>query len=174
MSTDDTSITTATPDLAGLYASSAARVRRDVRRGIRGADPVLDDACQAAWARLVAARDRVNRDAAVAWLVTTAMHEAVRLLRREERDLSLEKLMEEWDDGPWTAAGPSVEDTVGARLRLQALRSLPERQRRLVWLQGLGLSYVEMARETAASRRTVERQILRARGRLRAEARGGQ
>ena len=40
------------------------------------------------------------------------------------------------------------------------------RVRRLVWLQGLGLSYREMAGETGMTRRTVERQLMRARSSL--------
>ena len=46
---------------------------------------------------------------------------------------------------------------------------LPPRQQRLVWLQGLGLTYEEMAGYTGASTRTVERQLLRAKRTLRSE-----
>ena len=56
---------------------------------------------------------------------------------------------------------------VEQRGRLDAVQSLSERQRRLIWLQGLGFSYREMADHEQASLRTVERQVLRARGRLR-------
>jgi RNA polymerase sigma factor (sigma-70 family) len=58
------------------------------------------------------------------------------------------------------------------RQRLVDLDRLPERQQRLVWLQGLGLSYVEMAEREGCTTRTVERQLLRARRTMRATALG--
>jgi DNA-directed RNA polymerase specialized sigma24 family protein len=51
-------------------------------------------------------------------------------------------------------------------MRLRALDRLPERRRRLIWLQGLGFSYAEMAGVTGDSPRTVERQLRRARQEL--------
>lgn len=154
----------ATPDLVGeLYAAESGRVRRAVRRGVQARPPLIEDACQAAWARYVAARDRVNRDAAISWLITTAIHEAWRLARVECRDLSLEMLLDDTDDSEWEPLAPDVEEAAGLRLRLEALRALPERQGRLVWLQGLGLTYADMAAATGDSRRTVERQLLRGR-----------
>ena len=160
--------TSVTPDLLGeLYAEQAARVRRAVRGGVRAGDPLIEDACQVAWTRLVAARERVNRDTALGWLVTTAIHEAWRLLRHEGRDLSLDRLLDESGDPDWEPLAPSMEELAGLRLRLDALRTLPERQGRLVWLQGLGLSYGEMSQVTGDSPRTVQRQLLRGRHTLR-------
>jgi len=43
---------------------------------------------------------------------------------------------------------------------------LTDRERLYLYLQGLGYSYTEMAQSTSASRRTVERQVLRARAEL--------
>jgi DNA-directed RNA polymerase specialized sigma24 family protein len=56
------------------------------------------------------------------------------------------------------------------RDRLAELRQLPERQQRLVWMHAAGLTYLEMAERTGDTRRTVERQLLRAKGRLEREA----
>ena len=86
-------------------------------------------------------------------------------MRRRGRDLSLEALVEDAGDvgEPSAVATPALlEELVEQRARLESIRILPERQQRLVWLQGLGLSYAEMAGETGDSRRTVERQLLRA------------
>ncbi|MGZ4246591.1 MAG: RNA polymerase sigma factor [Solirubrobacteraceae bacterium] len=47
------------------------------------------------------------------------------------------------------------------------LLSLPARQRQLLGLHGAGLTYEEIAERTGDSRRTVERQLLRGRARLR-------
>ena len=52
--------------------------------------------------------------------------------------------------------------------RVEQLRALSNRERLYLYLQGLGYSYTEMAQSTAASRRTVERQVLRARAKLNA------
>jgi RNA polymerase sigma factor (sigma-70 family) len=53
---------------------------------------------------------------------------------------------------------------------LSEVGRLPERQQRLVWMHAAGLTYVEMAGRTGESRRTVERQLLRAKGKLEREA----
>ena len=163
----ETSSGSLTPDLVGeLYAAESARVRRAVRRGVRARPGLIEDACQSAWARYVGAQDRVNRDAAISWLITTAIREAWRLARHEGRDLSLETLLNDTDDSEWEPLAPDMEEIAGLRLRLEALRSLPERQGRLVWLQGIGLSYADMALQTGDSPRTVQRQLLRGRHRL--------
>ena len=154
-------------EVAELYADSAGQVRRLVRSEVRASEPVIEDACQFAWSRLVHHRERVCRDAAVSWLVTTAMREAFKLMRRDRRDLSLESLIDRTGDLVRQWNGPSPEEVVEHRARLEALRSLSERQQRLVWLQGFGLSYTEMAEQTGATTRTIERQILRARHKLR-------
>ena len=128
---------------------------------------VIDDACQFAWIRLLHHRHRVERERAVSWLITTALHEVFKLVRRAGHDLSLEQLMEETDDLRISRSAPAPEETVGPRLRLELLRDLPERQERLIWLQGLGFSYPEMATETGVTVRTVDRQLTKARRSLR-------
>ena len=156
------------PDLVGeLYAAESARVHRAVRRGVRARPALIEDACQSAWARYLAAQDRVNRDAAISWLIVTAIREAWRLARHEGRDLSLEALLQDTDDSEWEPLAPDMEEIAGLRLRLELLRSLPERQGRLVWLQGLGLSYEEMGQATGDTGRTVQRQLLLGRHTLR-------
>jgi RNA polymerase sigma factor (sigma-70 family) len=153
-------------DVAALYAAQAGRVRHSVRASVRAPDPVIEDACQFAWSRLVLHRGRVRPETASAWLVTTAIHEAFKLLRREAREVSLEGLLERAGEAGWlgpTPAVTSLEEVVQRRARLESIGSLPERQQRLVWLQGLGFSYDEMAGETGDTPRTVERQLQRAR-----------
>ena len=82
-------------EVAALYARSEGEVRGHVRNGVTAPEAVIEDACQFAWCRLLHHRERVSRDRAVAWLVTTAVHEAFKLKRRAARELSLEALMEE-------------------------------------------------------------------------------
>ncbi|MGH2877566.1 MAG: RNA polymerase sigma factor [Solirubrobacteraceae bacterium] len=158
--------TVAPDEVAELYRRDSARLLRVVRQGVRAPEPLIEDACQVAWGRLLDRHDRIRRDTVTSWLVLTAVHEACRLMRRAGREVSLEELLDELGEAPNGAAGPSADEIVDRRARLHALRSLPERQRRLVWLQGLGLSYAEMALQTGATVRTVERQLSRARRRL--------
>ncbi len=149
-------------DVGELYGAVSGRLEQIVRKRVRAPDALIEEACQVAWSRLVDRRDGVRRETALAWLATTASREALKQLRHQRRELSLEVLAEE------AGAHAPVEEVVEQRARLASVRGLPERQQRLVWLQGLGLSYTEMARYTGASTRTVERQLLRARRALRA------
>lgn len=150
-------------DVARLYRELDLRLRRIVAFNVHAPETVIEDACQNAWLRFVDRRAPVPRPATLAWLVTTATREALRLLRRTERELPLETLLDPGATVPFSA---SPEQLVELRAQLEQVRSLPPRQQRLVWLQGLGLNYSEMAQATGTSRRTVERQILRARRNL--------
>ena len=58
---------------------------------------MIEDACQFAWSRLLHHSDRVHRETALAWLATTAVREAFRLLRRDRRELSLDAELERRD-----------------------------------------------------------------------------
>jgi RNA polymerase sigma factor (sigma-70 family) len=156
-----------------LFCALSPRLERIVRGGVRAPEPVIEDACQSAWKRLIDHSDRVSRERALAWLATTALHEALRLAGREQREVSLEELA--GTDGPRSelprpvlrSRGPGPHELVELRDRLGALGGLPERQRRLLWMHAFGFTYEEMSRETGCSRRTVERQLLRAKRRAR-------
>jgi RNA polymerase sigma factor (sigma-70 family) len=150
-------------EVAELFASQGVRVRRLVRTSVRAPEPLIEDACQLAWIRLFLCRERVRRETATAWLVKTAVHEALKLMRRDRRDLSLDALSEDPRRAPAAGAPELLDELVEQRARLDSIRILPERQQRLVWLHGLGLTYTEMAGQTGTTRRTVERQLLRAR-----------
>jgi RNA polymerase sigma factor (sigma-70 family) len=166
-------------DVARLYVEEAVRVRRIVRMSVTAPPAVIEDACQVAWTRLLIHRARLRRESARAWLIRVAIREVIKSIQRERREWSLEALLE---PGGRSAAGgspdagmtlptpPLIEDLVEQKNRLDSIQALPERQRRLVWLQGLGLSYREMAGETGMTRRTVERQLIRARSSLAREA----
>lgn len=157
-------------EVAELFAEQASRVRRLVRAEVRAPEPLVEDACQLAWVRLFQRRARVRRDTATAWLVRTAIREAVKQLHRDAREVSLEALAEQAGDRPAPSTPALLDELVEQRARLEAIRILPERQQRLVWLQGLGLTYTEMAGQTGATPRTVERQLLRAKRTLASQA----
>jgi RNA polymerase sigma factor (sigma-70 family) len=154
-------------DVAELYARKAALVWGQVCSEVTAPEAVIDDACQFAWVRLLHHRHRVGQERAVSWLITTALHEVFKLVRRDGHDLSLEQLLEDGGELLINRTAPAPEETVDPRLRLDLLRELPERQERLMWLRGLGFSYPEMGGETDMTVRTVERQLMKARRRIR-------
>jgi RNA polymerase sigma-70 factor, ECF subfamily len=151
-------------DIGDLYGTLAGRLERLVRLDVRASDAVIEDACQAAWCLLLRHGDRVQRETVMAWLARTAVHEAFRSLRRCRREAALES-------ADLASGQPPPEEVVLQRERLNELAALPARQRRLLWLHASGLSYAEMAAQERCTRRTVERQLLRARAALRKDDR---
>lgn len=151
-----------------LYATLSTRLERIVGTDVRAPQALIEDACQSAWWRLWRQRDRVCRDSALPWLVTTAVREARRLLHGQAGLLSLEQALEESGDWAVPAHAPPAADVCELRTRLDdGMRSLPERQQRLLWLHGFGFSYAEIADREGSSMRTVERQLLRGKRKLR-------
>lgn len=157
-------------DLDDLYRRLAPRLRQIVRSDVRAPDPVIEDACQIAWSRLIRHSEEVRREAALSWLATTAVREAFKLSRRDRRELSLDAELERTGELPLPSSVPGPAELLELRDRLAEVGGLPERQQRLVWMHAAGLTYVEMADRTGDTRRTVERQLLRAKGRLKREA----
>lgn len=155
-------------DIGELYATLSKRLEHIVRSGVRAPEPVIEDACQFAWSRLIHHCNRVRREAVLSWLATTAIREAFKLIRRDGRELSLEAALENAGEPLLRLDAPGAEELAEHHERLAELRSLPERQQRLLWLHGIGFTYGEMASYTGCTPRTVERQLLRAKRRLRA------
>lgn len=154
-------------DMAELYAQLARPLERIVSRDLGASDAVVEDACQAAWSRLIPRAHGVPRQAALAWLATTARREGVKLMQRQGRDLSLESELETAGDVWLAAVAAGPHEQAELRDRLAAVAALPERQRRLLWLSVIGLSHAEIAACTGGTSRAVERQLIKARRRLR-------
>jgi RNA polymerase sigma factor (sigma-70 family) len=154
-------------DVAETYRALSARLEQIVRFDVRAPEPVIEDACQFAWTRLIDHADRVRHEAVLSWLVKTAVHEAFKLIRRANRCLSLEAALENGGEGVLAAETPGPEQLLEQRERLGSIRELSERQQRFLWLHGLGLSYCEIAIHADCTERTVERQLLRAKQRMR-------
>ena len=151
-----------TGDLARLYAALAHQLERIVGSGVPAPD-VVDDACQFAWTQLIRHSDRVEQETALGWLTTTAVREAFRLIRTADREPSLEALIEMFGESIMRGAARAADECFATQERFMGLGALPTRQQRLLWLHAMGLSYAEMAVHEGTTRRTVERQILRAR-----------
>jgi RNA polymerase sigma factor (sigma-70 family) len=154
-------------EVAELYALHARRLERIVRVDVRAPQPVIEDACQFAWTRLLFHANRIRSDTALAWLTRTAVRHAFKLVGRESRELSLERVLEEQSEPPDCLLATAPDELVEQRERLAELGLLPERQQRLVWLHALGLNYMEMAAREGCTVRTVERQLLRAKRKVR-------
>jgi RNA polymerase sigma factor (sigma-70 family) len=154
--------------LESLYPRWSRVVEAVVSRNVSAPVDVVEEACQVAWSRLHAHRDRVRPATALGWLCTTATREALRILqghaRRSEVPLEDELTLAAVIELP--SRLPEPEQAIVLRERLAEVRALPDRQRRVVWLQAMGYDYAEIAAQTGDSRRTVERQLLRARRRL--------
>jgi RNA polymerase sigma factor (sigma-70 family) len=153
-------------DVGELYGLLAARLEQIVRLDVRAPDVLIEDACQFAWCRLLHHHRRVHPETALSWLARTAVHEAFKLLRRDRREHSLEATAEDPILALLESGGTPVE-LIELRERLAGLDRLPARQQRAVWLHAFGCSYAEIARHEGCTTRTVERQLLRARRRIR-------
>src|SRR6185312_6926864 len=85
MTNTDSSAPAGVGDVGELYCLLARRLEHIVRLDVHAPDVVIEDACQFAWNRLLHHRDRVQRETAMGWLVRTAVHEALKLTRRDRR-----------------------------------------------------------------------------------------
>jgi len=154
------------PPLADLYTQLAPQLERIVNANVRATSTVLEEACQTAWARLVAERDSLTPGTELGWLATSATREALRLVRAQGRELSLEQEQEIGGELLELALTPGPERVIEVRERLAEVRQLPQRQQRLVMLQGFGYRYSEISAVTGDSCRTIDRQLIRARRKL--------
>jgi RNA polymerase sigma factor (sigma-70 family) len=156
-------------DVGELYEVLAGRLEQIVRIDVRAPDVVVEDACQVAWIRLLHHRHRVQPEMVLGWLARTAVHEALKLLRRGCRELPLDGAPELV--APATRAGfPTPHALLEQREHLGELRRLRERQQRLLWMHAMGFSYAEIAGREGCTVRTVDRQLIRARQSLRRDA----
>jgi RNA polymerase sigma factor (sigma-70 family) len=151
-------------DIGSLYRELSPALERTVRRVVRCSDAIVEDACQFAWSRLVYHRSRVYRETALGWLAKTAIREALKLSRRNARELSLDEALEQGVDP--VATEPEPWEVIARREQIVAVSKLARRPQRFVWLHALGLSYAEMAKHEHCTTRTVDRQLSRARKEL--------
>jgi len=149
-----------------LYSELQPQLVRILASNLQPPDWVIDDACQTAWGSLLAHRDSVDQGSELGWLSTTATREALRLLRRERFTHAPEELPEPVRLEDYRPADPGPEHAFELQERLAEIRTLPVRQQRVVLLHGFGYEYEEIAAVTGETRRTVARQLARARQRL--------
>ena len=164
-------VMTAKGDEADLFERYADRLLRATARTVSAPAHVIDEACSFAWMQLV--RTQPRRETVFAWLRVVAAREAVRVLRRDQRELSLEVLADasDADASDFEAfvedTGPAVEDVATLHDALAAIEGLPGRRRRIFLLRLAGLSYKEITARTGEQPPAIARQVRKARERLR-------
>jgi RNA polymerase sigma-70 factor, ECF subfamily len=149
-----------------LYSELQPQLVRILATNLQAPDWVIEDACQTAWSSLLARRDAVRPGGELGWLSTTATRVTLRALRRERLATPLDELPDPVSLDDRRAVAPGPEDGLELRERLAEIRRLPAREQRIVLLQGMGYDYLEIAAVTGDTRRTVARQLRRARRRL--------
>lgn len=149
-----------------LYRRLGPTLERLVARNISASPALIEDACQFAWSALLVGREQVVTGRELGWLLTTASRHALLQLRAARRELSVDPQAPAQLATVTPLALPDSLQVVTQRERLAEIRSLPLRQQRMVWLHGLGYDYDEISDRTGDSRRTVERQLLRAKRQL--------
>lgn len=153
-------------EVVELYTEFASTLKRITRRRVNRSPETIEDACGTAWLTLM--RCRPYRNTVRGWLFAVALHEALRLVRAERCVEPLAVGTCGTDEHPEPgAAADSVEQALELTEALNALASLPERKRQMYTLYALGFTYHEIGSVMGASHRTVDRQLTRARRRLR-------
>jgi RNA polymerase sigma factor (sigma-70 family) len=162
-------------EIAAFYSRESGRLLRLVRRDLRVDSHTAEDACQTAWVALLR-RDDIPLDSrGLAWMRLVARTAGYRAARGRETPAGSFQVpagQTEAGELPEPAAADSgLLERALERERYEQRRaellSLPVRQRQMLGLHGAGLTYEQIATRMGDSRRTVERQLLRARARLR-------
>jgi DNA-directed RNA polymerase specialized sigma24 family protein len=150
------------PDDEELFVQHACRLQAVVSATVRTWAANVDDACGLAWLQLV--RHRPPALSAFAWLCTTAIREAIKLQHRTGRLMDLDGLAEVAAD-PTIGPEPSLA-LIAAGEHIRAARLRP-REARVLGLRVAGYSRDEIAELTGESLRTIDRQLGRARRKVR-------
>jgi RNA polymerase sigma factor (sigma-70 family) len=151
--------------IADLYAEHELGVRRIVSRAVNRSTMFVEDACQYAWTQLLT---HTYIDPTVpstrSWVIHVAIHAVYRqcaITARETHHAPGDQ------DLPVEADLPLDERVLELVSAEQLLQGLTARERRFVGLQAAGLHYDEIASLEGVSLRTVERQLMRGKRKLR-------
>lgn len=158
-------------DETALYRQHAAQLQAIVRHEVTTSRENVEDACAFAWTQLL--RYQPDRAAVLAWLCRTAIRVAIKLDRRQRRDVDVDLDLDAAAEHSATASQP-----IAARVELLAARELigaaglRPREAHMLALHIAGFTYTDIAKIDQVSKRTVERQLLRARHKIKQAARG--
>ncbi len=153
-------------DETTLFAELHPKLARQVRRLVRTSEQNVQDACSFAFLQLL--RYQPSREGVFSWLLTVAVREAVKLDQRGRRDRRLPAREDGVELEPVDErANPALWLETLAALEAIAAVGLTARQARIVALHAAGDTYESISEMLGLSARTVERQLLRARRKLR-------
>jgi RNA polymerase sigma factor (sigma-70 family) len=153
-------------DETTLFAKLHPKLARQVRRLVRTSEANVQDACSFAFLQLL--RYQPSRDGVFSWLLTVTVREAVKLDQRDRRDRRLPAREDGGELEPVDErADPEQRLQTLAALEAIAAAGLTARQARIVALHAAGHTYQSISEMLGLSKRTVERQLLRARRKLR-------
>jgi RNA polymerase sigma factor (sigma-70 family) len=148
-----------------LFAGYHDVIRRHVQGVVNTSAENVEDACMFAWTKFLSFEHDEIKDAC-SWLATVAIHEAFKLDRRARRTSPLVTeqgevvdVVDPYDNLQLALLLADAGDVVRAA-------GLSARQAQILGLHAAGFSYEEISAQTGDSRRTIERQLLRARHRL--------
>jgi RNA polymerase sigma factor (sigma-70 family) len=150
-----------------LYNDLQPQLVRILVSNLQAPEWIVDDACQSAWSSLLEHGGAVAAGGELGWLSTTATRAALRLLRRERSAECGEEPPPLASLDALRVPEPGPVRSFELRERLAEVKRLPLRQQRLLMLHGFGYEYDEIAAATGESRRTIARQLTRARRQLR-------
>jgi RNA polymerase sigma factor (sigma-70 family) len=150
-----------------LYNDLQPQLVRILVSNLQAPEWIVDDACQSAWSSLLEHGGAVAAGGELGWLSTTATRAALRLLRRERSAECGEEPPPLVSLDALRVPEPGPARSFELRERLAEVKRLPLRQQRLLMLHGFGYEYDEIAAATGESRRTIARQLTRARRQLR-------
>jgi RNA polymerase sigma factor (sigma-70 family) len=165
-------------EIADFFAAHERDVRQTIAYRVRELPAAaIEDACQTAWETLSRRPDVDLRTTGRAWLVTVALHEALRHCRRERRETPAGTFHTPYSDGdkPHGLREPAsddreladeVADQILHARRLKDLRLIKSQDRQALYLKALGFQYHESAAllgitYTAVNRRITEGRRLR-------------
>lgn len=170
----------ATPErrraIADFFAAHERDVRESVAYRVRNLPAAaIEDACQTAWEKLSRRPDVDLTATGRAWLVTVALHEALRHYRRERVETPAGAFRT-----PYAAPGElrepvgddrdlaeQVADRILHDRRLHDLRLIKSQDRQALYLKALGFRYHEIAALLGITYTAVNRRLSEGRRRLR-------
>lgn len=143
--------TTTRPDVrrgdeAALFEAWAPRLLRSVGSCVNTSDANIQDACSIAWIQLLRCQPR--RETALAWLVTVAKREAIRLDRADRAGGGADALEVDWMPDPRSATQgrEALADTLGLVERLHP------RRRAMLMEHASGYTFDEIAARHGVTR----------------------
>ena len=170
----------ATPErrraIADFFAAHERDVRESVAYRVRNLPAAaIEDACQTAWEKLSRRPDVDLTATGRSWLVTVALHEALRHYRRERVETPAGAFRT-----PYAAPGElrepvgddrdlaeQVADRILHDRRLHDLRLIKSQDRQALYLKALGFRYHEIAALLGITYTAVNRRLSEGRRRLR-------